>query len=124
MIDLYKAAGRYGDILKDLFAESKTAQPDHQLEARLDMLDEFEKRGQDFKALSVFPCWKTMEKVLRDREQFLLSALRHAPPKDVLRLQAQLEELEFILNLLPEGIAQGEAASRELAERSDVDGNE
>ena len=122
-IDLFKMAGRFGDVLRDMtapvgFADAKK---EPSLEAYLDHLDKTHARGLDFKQLNTLPVWKTFERELQAREKGLLDALRRAPPRDVLRLQAQLAELEFLLKLVPEGIAQGEAAGRELADRSDTE---
>lgn len=121
--DIFTAAGRMGDILRKLPPLLRLNAPkETTFEAHLSMLEDRQQRGSEFASLADHPNWKTFDAELSAREEQLLDALRHAPLKDVVRLQAQLAELSFLRRIVPEGIAMGDAAREELEAKEEARG--
>lgn len=120
--DIFTAAGRMGDMLRLMppFL-AKPAQEPSQAEF-IDLLETRVQRGRELASLNAHPNWRSFDAELAAREVYLLEVLRSAPLKDVVRIQAQLAEVKFLRQIVPEGIAQGAVALQELTEREAANG--
>jgi hypothetical protein len=65
------------------------------------------------------PGWKLFEGVMEDRRKLLQAQLQKAELRQVQKLQAQLDELEFIQKFVADRIEEGEAAREFLEDKLD-----
>ena len=115
MTSLFKHTGAFGRAMAKLgplpVRQQSNPLDHYKLELARDL-------GVQLKPLVDFAPFRAFTDQLKIREQLLLSALRSAPLRDVAQIQAQLKELGAVLQCVPDAIAQGDAASKQLDERS------
>lgn len=73
-------------------------------------------RGITLERLMHSPGWKIIENEMRARRMQILEALARAPLTEVFGLQAQLKELDFLLQVVPEAVEMGRQARESLTE--------
>lgn len=66
------------------------------------------------KMLSESPGWKLIDGIVRAKRQELLNSVKIVKHKDLIRLQAELSACDFLLDIIPQAIEDGETAKQRL----------